>query len=172
MNLYSNTATGQLHGPEVVSGEHGLRVRNLPESVARASKLPNSVCCWAGSCTLQPSRSTAVTSQQQVCGTPTGKDGVVDAVVTILIGCTIPSRQYQSRDSRRSRVVNVAVVVAVAGVISPSARTTSTDHHRSFRLGARLDHGKACSSGAIRAFAPLGAGLGSPPASLARLGSG
>ena len=40
------------------------------------------------------------------------------------------------------------------------------DHHRSLRLGARLDHGKACSSGAIRAFTPFGAGLGAPPAAL------
>jgi hypothetical protein len=34
------------------------------------------------------------------------------------------------------------------------------DHHRSLRLGARLDHGKACSSWAVRACTPLAAGLG------------
>jgi hypothetical protein len=63
-------------------------------------------------------------------------------------------------------VVNVAVVVAVAGVITlghghghDDDQDHVHDHHSSLRLGARLDHGKACSSGAALAFAALVAGL-------------
>ncbi len=61
--------------------------------------------------------------------------------------------------------VDVAVVVAVAGVITvghghENGQDHVHDHHRSLPLGAGLDHGKACLFKVVRAVAPLVAVLG------------
>jgi hypothetical protein len=61
-------------------------------------------------------------------------------------------------------VVDVDVAVAVAddshaGHGHENDQDHVYDHHRSLRLGARLDHGKGCLFGGARPFALLVAGL-------------
>jgi hypothetical protein len=60
--------------------------------------------------------------------------------------------------------VAVVVVVVVAGVITVGhgqghENDHVYDHHRTFRSGTRLDHGKVYFSGTVRPFVSLVTGL-------------
>ena len=74
---------GQLHGPEVVSGEHGLRVRNLPDRLHGPAKLPEQRLLLGGklhaSAFNAPLRSLV---SNQVAAPGRARMAVVDAVVS------------------------------------------------------------------------------------------